>query len=226
MRVLVAEDEPDMNHLIVRKLKKDGYAVDACYDGEEAWEYIQYTKYDVIILDVMMPRCDGITLVKKMRDNKINTSVLFLTARDSIEDRVLGLDSGANDYLVKPFSFKELAARLRVLTREVDKIQGTGIYVIHDLELDTIKHEVKRAGLKIELSAKEFAVLEYLIRNQGSVMTRESIENNVWDYDYDGASNMVDVYIRYLRKKIDDGFEKKLIHTVRSVGYVLKEEDS
>jgi len=161
-------------------------------------------------------------VLKEMREKKIQTPVIFLTAKTEISDRVFGLDLGANDYLIKPFSFEELAARVRMITRD-SKGNSTNIFSVGDLTVDVKSREVKRGNEKIELSAREYSILEALIRNAGTVMTREKIESSVWNYDYEGGTNVIDVYIRYLRKKIDDGFEKKLIHTVRGVGYILKE---
>ncbi|MGN0719179.1 MAG: response regulator transcription factor [Anaerovoracaceae bacterium] len=228
MRLLVAEDEKNLNKLITKKLTAEGYSVDSCFDGEEAMDYLSMASYDGALFDVMMPKTDGFTLLKQMRDRGDMTPVLFLTARDAIEDRVLGLDLGASDYLVKPFSFEELLARIRVLTRKSAVSPSAGsIYRLADLTLDTASRQVTRGGRNISLSAREFALLEYLIRNQSLVLSREKIENNLWNFDYEGGTNVVDVYIRYLRKKIDEGFSPKLIHTVRGVGYVLRcEEDA
>ena len=223
MRVLLAEDEQDLNNIIVKKLKSEGYTVDACFDGEEALDFIEMAEYDVIILDIMMPKMDGLELVREMRRRENPTPVIFLTARDAIEDRVKGLDMGANDYLVKPFSFDELMARIRVLTRS-SSVGQTSVYTIADLSVDVASHIVKRVEDVITLSAKEFALLEYLIRNKGKVLSREKIENNLWNYEYEGGTNAVDVYIRYLRKKLDDNYTNKLIHTVRGCGYVLRED--
>jgi len=182
------------------------------------------TPYDGIVLDIMLPGRDGISILKQMRKEGNYTPVLLLTARDSIEDRVKGLDTGADDYLVKPFAFEELLARIRVMLRKQGEIKPQEeVFAVADLTVDCKSHEVKRSGEKIELSSKEFSLLEYLIRNKGKVLSREQIENHIWDYDYMGSSNMVDVYIRYLRKKIDEPYEKKLIQTVRGAGYVLRE---
>lgn len=226
MRLLIAEDEKNLNKLITKKLTAEGYSVDSCFDGEEAMDYLSMASYDGAVFDVMMPKMDGFTLLKQMRDRGDMTPVLFLTARDAIEDRVCGLDLGANDYLVKPFSFEELLARIRVLTRKSAVSPSAGsIYRLADLTLDTASRQVTRGGRSISLSAREFALLEYLIRNQGLVLSREKIENNLWNFDYEGGTNVVDVYIRYLRKKIDEDFSPKLIHTVRGVGYVLRCEE-
>ena len=224
MRVLVAEDEKDLNNIIAQKLMADGYSVDCCYNGKEALEILSYTEYDVIILDIMMPKADGFEVLHSLREMGKTTPVLFLTARDAISDRVKGLDSGANDYLVKPFSFEELSARLRVLTRNSYGITKSVICVA-DLTMDCTSKTVKRGQKEISLSAKEYALLEYLMHNQGIVLSREKIENHIWNFDYEGGTNVVDVYIRYLRRKIDEGHEVKLIHTIRGRGYVLRENN-
>lgn len=224
MRLLVVEDEVNLLNILKKRLEKEHYSVDACEDGEEAWDYIRMTSYDGIILDIMLPGRDGISILKEMRRMGNYTPVLLLTAKDSIEDRVKGLDIGADDYLVKPFAFEELLARIRVMLRKYMEVKPQEeVFTLADLTVDVRKHEVSRAERKIELSSKEFAMLEYLIRNQGKVLSRDQIEQHVWNYDYMGGSNMVDVYIRYLRKKIDDPFAKKLIHTVRGAGYVIRE---
>lgn len=224
MRVLIAEDEAYLNRILEKVLAKAGYAVDSCADGQEALEYLESTDaYDAAILDIMMPHLDGLSVLKKLRAAGKTTPVLLLTARDAIADRVAGLDSGANDYLVKPFALEELSARLRVLTRSQFGA-GDSRLVAGDLTLDTGTRRVKRGGAEIALSAREYALLEYLMHNKGIVLSREKIENHVWNFDYEGGTNVVDVYIRYLRKKIDDGHERKLIHTVRGMGYVLREE--
>ena len=221
MRILFAEDEKSLNKIITRQLKAAGYSVDSCFDGGEAYDLITMTDYDAAIFDVMMPVMNGFDLVKKIRAKGIDVPVLFLTARDSIEDRVTGLDIGADDYLVKPFSFDELSARLRVMTRKKYG-KKTGVITIDDLSIDTASMHVERAGKNISLSAKEYELLRYLAMNKGVVLSRGKIEDHIWNYDYEGGTNVVDVYIRYLRKKIDDGFDKKLIHTVRGAGYVIK----
>lgn len=222
MRILLAEDERDLNRLIMLKLKDEGYSVDAFYDGEQALEAIAVADYDAMVLDIMMPGVDGLTLLSKIRGQGNMTPVLLLTARDSVADKVKGLDSGANDYLVKPFSFEELMARLRAMTRSSFGMADNTLTAA-DLVMDCNAHTVKRGGKEISLSAKEYALLEYLMRNKGIVLSREKIEDHIWNFDYEGGTNAVDVYIRYLRKKLDDDFEKKLLHTVRGVGYVLRE---
>lgn len=224
MRLLVVEDEKDLNRIISKTLTAEGYSVDSCYDGEEATEYILGAKYDVIILDITMPRKDGLTLLKEMRANGDLTPVLFLSARDSIDDRVKGLDTGADDYLVKPFSYDELLARIRVLARKYTG-NKTNIYTLGDLVVDTESRMASRGGKDLNLSSKEYALLEYMIRNKGVVLSRESIENNIWNYDYTGGTNVVDVYMSYLRKKVDANFDTKLIHTVWGVGWILKEDN-
>lgn len=224
MRILVVEDEKDMNRLIVKTLEKAGYGVDGCFDGEEALEYLSGASYDGILLDVMMPKKSGHEVIRELRNRGDNTPVLFLTARDSINDRVEGLDLGADDYLVKPFDFDELLARIRAMTRKYTGNKSS-VFAVGDLTVDTVSRSVVRGGREIALSAKEFAILEYMLRNKGAVLSREKIEDNIWNYDYSGGSNVVDVYISYLRKKIDGGFDKKLIHTVWGAGWVLKEEE-
>lgn len=225
MRLLYAEDEEDLNRIVTKKLTEEGFSVDSCFDGREAIDNVQFTEYDAAILDIMMPHADGFAVLKELRKLKKNTPVLFLTARDSIEDRVTGLDSGANDYLVKPFSFEELLARIRVLTREKHNLTEN-ILSIGDLELNLSSHIVTRGGTEINLTSKEYQLLEYLLYNKEKVLSREKIENHIWNYDYEGGTNVIDVYIRYLRKKIDDGFPTKLIHTVRGAGYVIREENN
>ena len=225
MRLLYAEDEEDLNKVVTKKLTEEGFSVDSCFDGREAIDNVQFTEYDAAILDIMMPHADGFAVLKELRKLKKNTPVLFLTARDSIEDRVTGLDSGANDYLVKPSSFEELLARIRVLTREKHNLTEN-ILSIGDLELNLSSHIVTRGGTEISLTSKEYQLLEYLLYNKEKVLSREKIENHIWNYDYEGGTNVIDVYIRYLRKKIDDGFPTKLIHTVRGTGYVIREENN
>lgn len=221
MRILVVEDEPDLNDVIARKLESEHYTVDHCLDGRAAIDYINCAQYDAILLDIMLPGIDGLRVLETMRSRNDKTPVLLLTARDSVEDRVTGLDRGADDYLVKPFSFDELLARVRALIwRAYD--HASNILAVADLTVNCDTRDVTRAGVPIPLSSKEFAVLEYLIRNEGVVLTRDRISQHIWNYDYEGGSNVIDVYIRYLRKKMDEGFPQKLIHTVRGAGYVLR----
>ena len=223
MRLLLAEDERDLNRLITRKLTSAGYSVDSFFDGEEAIHVLSYTDYDGVILDIMMPKADGFAVLRALRERGKTTPVLFLTARDAIADRVRGLDSGANDYLVKPFAFDELLARIRAMTR-LSFGASESVLTVGDLTLNLATQELRRGGQPITLSAKEYALLEYLMHNQGIVLSREKIENHIWNLDYEGGTNVVDVYISYLRKKIDEGRKEKLIHTVRGRGYVLRED--
>lgn len=224
MRLLVVEDEKDLNSIIVKNLEAEGYIVDSCYDGEDAVLYMTTVNYDAVILDVMIPRLSGFEVLKKIREMKIETPVLFLTARDHVDDIVFGLNIGADDYMVKPFSFDELMARLRVIVRRRPEVREN-IYTCGDLSLNVNTRRVTRQGKEISLSPKEYAILECLIRNKNIVLTRAQIESNIWDMDYNGESNVIDVYIRYLRRKIDDDFDEKLIQTVRGVGYMLKCEE-
>lgn len=223
MRILIAEDEKDLNAIIKKKMESEGYCADSCFDGEDALYYLEQADYDAVIMDVMMPKKDGFQVVKEYRKNGGKAPVLFLTARASIEDRVYGLDLGANDYLVKPFSFAELMARVRAMTRK-NSDSVSNIFTLGDLTVDISAKRVTRRNREIRLSSREFALLEYMIKNAGRVLSREQIENNLYNFDYEGGTNVIDVYIRYLRKKIDEGFDDKLIHTVRGSGYVLREE--
>lgn len=223
MRLLFAEDQPQLRRSVSRALTTTGYSVDAAADGVEALDDLEGASYDAIVLDVMMPRVDGLTVLRTLRGRGDATPVLLLTARDAVEQRVEGLDAGADDYLVKPFALEELLARLRVLTRR--KGSGrTNVYTLADLTVDVSARTAERGGTELSLSAREYALLEYLIRNKGIILSREQIENNLWNYDYAGGTNVVDVYISYLRKKLDGGREKKLLHTVRGMGWVLKED--
>ena len=222
MRILVAEDEKDMNRLISKRLKAENYSVDSCYNGKEVFEYLACAEYDGIILDIMMPVMDGIQVLKKLRAAGNQIPILLLTAKDSIQDRVMGLDAGADNYLVKPFAFEELLARVRVMLRKPAAIKST-TYTVGDLEVHVDTRKVFRQGKELTLSSKEYALLRYMAQNAGIVLSREKLEQHIWNYDFSGGSNVIDVYIRYLRKKIDEGFDKKLIHTVRGAGYVLKE---
>ena len=223
MRLLIAEDEKHLNKTLNERLTKAGYTVDSCFDGEDAVYYIENTQYDGIILDVMMPKINGFDVLRIMREKKILTPVLMLTAKDSDEDIINGLDLGANDYLTKPFSFDILCARIRAMLRVKENITGA-VLEIADLSVDTVARVVKRGDTVIELSSKEYSVLEYLMRNKGIVVSKEKIEGNIWNYEYEGSSDVIKVYIHHLRKKIDDNFEKKLLHTIKNVGYVMKDE--
>ena len=221
MRMLIAEDDRLTADTIAKRLKEEHYAVDVCYNGTDALDYLLSTDYDVAVLDIMMPGMDGIAVLTRLRAAGKQTPVLLLTARDAVSDRVGGLNAGADDYLVKPFAFEELSARLRVLTRRTR--QTSNRFAIADLVVDCDARTAQRGGETIALTSREFALLEYMIRNKGHVLSRSQINEHVWSYEYEGASNMIDVYIRNLRKKIDDGRDVKLIHTVRYVGYVLRE---
>ncbi len=222
MRLLVAEDEKDMNRLITRALEKEGYGVDSCFDGEEAMDYLESAEYDGVILDIMMPKMDGHQVLKKLRARGSDLPILFLTARDSIADRVAGLDLGADDYLIKPFDFDELLARVRAMMRKRSG-HKTSVITIGDLKIDTGSHEVTRGDRSIELSSREYSILEYMAMHPGQVLSREQIETHVWNFDYSGGSNVVDVYISYLRKKIDGKENVKLIRTVWGTGWMIKE---
>lgn len=219
MRVLIVEDERKISAYLKRGLEEQGYAVDTAFTGREALDYADAAPYDVIILDILLPEMDGVTVCRELRQRGNRTPILMLTARDSIDDRVNGLDAGADDYLVKPFALKELLARLRALTRRSSDQPKSPILQVADLTLDTLTRRVKRNNKIIELTAKEFAVLECLMREPDRVLTRTQIADHVWNYDVYNQSNVVDVYIKNLRRKIDDGFALKLIHTVRGAGY-------
>ena len=224
MRILVVEDESDLNLLLRKVLTKAGYTVDGCFDGEDAQAHLLGAEYDGILLDVMLPKKDGYTLVKELRDKGDDTPVLFLTARDSVADRVKGLDLGGDDYLVKPFDFEELLARIRAMTRKRVGLH-TNRLTVGDLVLDTQRRLALRDGEEIPLLPKEFSILEYLMRNKETVLSREQIEDQIWNYEYAGSSNNVDGYLSRLRKKIDGSRAEKLIHTVRGVGWVIREPD-
>jgi DNA-binding response OmpR family regulator len=220
MRVLLVEDNRRLNQTLKAGLTEEGYAVDPAFDGPEGEGLALSSDYDVIILDVMLPGKDGLAVCRELRDRRLATPILMLTARDTVEDRVAGLDSGADDYLVKPFAIDELRARLRALLRR-DAPDKSSLLRVADLTLDPAAHRVERGGQTIELTSKEFALLEYFLRNAGRLLTREMIETHIWDYDFQGTSNVVDVYVRRLRRKIDDPFAPRLFETVRGAGYRL-----
>ena len=223
MHILIAEDEPQLNAMLAKRLREEGYVVDSCLSGTEAMDYLACSEYDAAILDIMMPGADGYQVLRYLRSKETRpTPVLFLTALDGVQERVAGLDAGADDYLVKPFAFEELLARLRVVMRRNSGLVSNVLQVA-DLTMDLDTRQVSRAGQEVELSAKEYAILECLMRNKGAVLTREKIGSSVWGYDYMGGSNIVDVYVRYLRRKLDEPFETKLIQTVRGVGYTIRE---
>lgn len=221
MRVLVVEDEKDLNSIICSKLVKEGYNVDACYDGQAALDYMEAENYDGAIMDIMIPNKDGITVLREMRNAGIQVPVLFLTAKTETQDIVRGLDAGASDYMTKPFEFSELMARLRVMLRTQNPV-NENVITCGSLGVDMNNRQAIRDGKVIDLTVREYAILEYLARNRNVVVTREQIRVNIWNIDDDVNSNVIDVYIRYLRRKIDDNYEEKLIHTIRGVGYKLE----
>lgn len=224
MRILVVEDDPSLHKIISRRLSEAGYAVDDCYDGREALDYMLTMEYDCIILDWMLPKKDGVEVLKEYRKAGRSAPVLMLTAKDSIANRVEGLDAGADDYLTKPFAFDELMARIRAMVRR-NSSEKTSDMTIGDLTMHIASHTVTRGDKTIDLTSKEYALLEYLMNNAGNVLTRGQIADHVWNYDFDYDSNVVDVYIKYLRNKIDKDFDSPLIHTVRGCGYVIKEDN-
>jgi len=221
MRILVVEDEHKLAAVVRRGLEEHGYAVDVAYDGDDALAMAQAEPYDLIVLDIMLPGIDGITVCQRLREARKNMPVLMLTARDTVDDRVAGLDAGADDYLVKPFAFRELLARVRALLRR-DGLSRDPILRVGDLELDTVSHEVRRSGRFVDLTSKEYAMLEYFMRNPNRVLTRTQIAEHVWDYDFMSMSNVIDVYVRYLRRKLGDDQEPRLFRTVRGTGYQLR----
>lgn len=223
MRVLLAEDQPKMADHIRLGLSAEGYAVDVATDGEEALWLASENPYDALVLDVMMPARDGFSVVRQLRHKQINTPVIFLTARADVEDRVRGLDAGADDYLTKPFSISELLARLRALLRR-QRPQATNVMRLADLELDLVAHEARRGGARIELTRREFALLEFLFSASPKPVSKTAIVEHVWDQHFDSETNVVNVYIKLLRRKIDRPEWKPLIHTVRGVGFALREE--
>ena len=223
MRTLVVEDEKHLNRMISEAILDEGYSVDSCFNGLEALELCECAQYDVIVLDIMMPKMDGFEFVRRIRENGCKTPVVYLTSRDSVSDKVRGLESGGDYYMVKPFDFRELIAVIHVMARKSGD-NHSNVYELADLMVDICAKQVTRGGKLIELTAKEYSLLEYMIRNKGMVLSREQIENNLWNYRYEGGSNVVNVYIGYLRKKVDDGFDKKLIHTVWGIGWVLRED--
>lgn len=221
MRVLIVEDERRISAYVKRGLEEQGYAVDAVDTGRDALDWAEAASYDLILLDILLPELDGLSVCRELRRRGLRTPILMLTARDAVEDRVAGLDAGADDYLIKPFALKELLARLRALTRRAADAAKSPVLQVADLSLNTLTHRVKRGNKIIELTAKEYAVLECLLREPERVLTRTMIAEHVWNYDVFNQSNVVDVYIRNLRRKIDDGRDPKLIHTVRGAGYRL-----
>jgi heavy metal response regulator len=223
MRLLVVEDEKKVAGFIKKGLEEEGYAVDLAADGKTGLEMALDRVHDLIVLDIQLPKMDGLSVLNALRREKVATPVLLLTVRATIEDKVLGLDAGADDYLTKPFAFQELVARVRALLRRHSE-SAQAVLKIADLTLDPARRTVLRGDQKIDLTTREFALLDYLMRNEGRVLTRTMISEHVWDYDFDSETNVIDVYVNYLRKKIDSGRDRKLIHTVRGVGYMLKGE--
>lgn len=223
MRILVVEDEKRIADFLARGLESAGYAVDVAHDGNTAVDLSHVTEYDLIILDLGLPDMDGLSVLQKVRNRKVSSPVLILSARDAVDDRVKGLEGGADDYLVKPFAFVELLARVRVLLRRGQPMPER--LQVGDLSLDCIRRRVTRGGTAIELAPKEFSILEYLMRNRGRPLSRTMIVEHVWDMDYDGLTNIVDVYIRHLRGKIDDNWPEKMIQTVRGIGYMIEDPE-
>lgn len=224
MRILVVEDQHDLNEIVVRKLEREGYAVDACYDGKEALVYLDGAEYDVVVLDIMLPGLTGIGVLKDMRGKGNTTPVLLLSALGEVEDRVAGLDAGADDYLVKPFDFDELLARIRSMIRRRGS-RTSNMIKYKDIEINTASRQVYRAGNEIELTTREYNILEYLLNNVGRAVTRDNLSQHVWNYDYDGGSNVIDVYVHRLRKKLEAAnpeSDEKIVETIKGVGYIIK----
>ena len=222
MRILVVEDEKKVASFIQRGLEEEEFTVDVAHDGEEGVTMAGSVSYDLILMDVMLPKKDGLTAIREIREKQIETPILCLTAKDTVDDIVSGLDVGSDDYLTKPFAFAELVARVKALIRRGSQDRGAEL-LFADLRLDPVTHRVWRDNTEIDLTSKEYALLEYFLRNANQVLTRTMIAEHVWDYTFDSFTNIIDVYVNYLRKKVDRNYDKKLIHTVRGVGYVLKE---
>ncbi len=221
MRILIVEDEKKVAGFIKKGLEEETYAVDVAYDGEEGFHLAAMNEYDMIILDLMLPKIDGLEVLTRLRDKKVSTPILLLTAKDAVEDKVTGLNKGADDYLTKPFAFSELLARIRSLLRR-GQVETKTELKVGDLSLDMVSHKVSRNGEEIELTGKEYSLLEYFMRNEGKVLTRTMIAEHVWDYNFDTFTNVIDVYVNHLRKKIDKKYPAKLLHTLRGVGYVMR----
>ncbi|MCH7499766.1 MAG: response regulator transcription factor [Nitrospina sp.] len=221
MRLLIVEDEKKVAGFIKKGMEEETYAVDVAYDGEEGFHLAELNQYDMIILDLMLPKMDGLEVLTRLRDKKVNTPILLLTAKDAVEDKVAGLNKGADDYLTKPFAFSELLARVRSLLRR-GQVETKTELKVGDLNLDLVSHKVKRNSEEIELTGKEYSLLEYFMRNEGKVLTRTMIAEHVWDYNFDTFTNVIDVYVNHLRKKIDKKYPSKLLHTLRGIGYVMK----
>lgn len=221
MRILIVEDEKKVAGFIKKGLEEETYAVDVAHDGEEGFHLADMNQYDMIILDLMLPKMDGLEVLTRLRDKKLTTPILLLTAKDAVEDKVTGLNKGADDYLTKPFAFSELLARVRSLLRR-GQTETKTVLTVGDLNLDVVSHKVTRGGEEIELTGKEYSLLEYFMRNEGKVLTRTMIAEHVWDYNFDTFTNVIDVYVNHLRKKIDKKYPAKLLHTLRGVGYVMR----
>ncbi len=224
MRLLLIEDDKSLHEVISKRLKSEGYLLDSCFDGIEGYDYASNAEYDCIILDLMLPKMSGLQLLKQLRTEGNKSNILILTSKGSVEDRVTGLNLGGDDYLVKPFAFEELLARIRNLMRRQGESKDNTLF-FEDLSMNVNEHIVMRSGQKINLTSKEYSLLEYLMRNPNNLLTRAQISDHVWNNEFEYDSNIVDVYIRYLRNKIDKDFEKKLIHTVRGAGYILRCEE-
>lgn len=222
MRILIVEDEKKVAAFIKKGFEEETYAVDVAHDGEEGYNLAEMGQYDLIVLDLMLPKMNGMDVLGKLRDNKVNTPIILLTAKDSVEDKVTGLNKGADDYLTKPFAFSELLARVRSLLRR-GQTETKTVLQVGNLTLDLVSHKVNRDGEEIELTGKEYSLLEYFMRNEGKVLTRTMIAEHVWDYNFDTFTNVIDVYVNHLRKKIDKKHTEKLLHTLRGVGYVMRE---
>ncbi len=223
MKILLVEDEKKVANLIKKGFEEEGLSVDVADDGNKALDFISSNDYDLIILDIMLPGKDGIEVLKEIRYRGISKPIMMLTAKDTTQDKVTGLDAGADDYITKPFAFEELLARARALIRRGHAMEKAMPIQIHDLVIDPVTRKVSRAGKEIELTSKEYGLLEYMARNKNRILTRTMIAENVWEYQFDSLTNIIDVYINYLRRKVDKDSPKKLIHTVRGVGYMLKE---
>jgi len=221
VRILIVEDEKKVAGFIKKGLEEETYAVDVAHDGEEGFHLADMNQYDMIILDLMLPKMDGLEVLTRLRDKKVSTPILLLTAKDAVDDKVTGLNKGADDYLTKPFAFSELLARIRSLLRR-GQVETQTELKVGDLTLDMVSHKVSREGEEIELTGKEYSLLEYFMRNEGKVLTRTMIAEHVWDYNFDTFTNVIDVYVNHLRKKIDKKYPAKLLHTLRGVGYVMR----
>ena len=221
MRILLAEDQEKLNSVVTHKLTKEGYAVDSCYDGEDAWDYIESTEYDVVLLDIMMPGMSGLEVLKKMRSADNHTPVIMMTALGQTDDKITGLDMGADDYLVKPVDLDEMIARIRSVVRRSGN-KASNIIQIQDLTVDIAAKSVTRAGEDIPLTAKEYNIFEYLVQNSGRIISKEQILDHIWNFDFEGDVSIIDVYMHHIRKKVDGKYENKLIRTVKGAGYVVK----